>query len=142
MSPDDLDEVMRIEELSFSTPWSRAFFERELVNPVSFPYTERLRSGGRDRCAAYVVFWIVSGEGHILNLAVDPGLRRTGIAKRLLVFVLRFFIDRGVEEVFLEVRENNAAAISLYQGFGFETLFVRKRYYGDEDAIVMRRSLE
>lgn len=142
MSPDDLDEVMRIEELSFSTPWSRAFFESELANPVSYPYTERLRRGGRDRCAAYVVFWIVSGEGHILNLAVDPGLRRCGIAKRLLVFVLRFFTDRGVEEVFLEVRENNAAAISLYQGFGFETLFVRKRYYGDEDAIVMRRSLE
>jgi len=142
MTADDLEDVVRIEELSFSRPWSRQLFENELKNPVSYCLAERFPAGGAgDRLVGYVVFWIVAGEAHILTIAVDPGFRRRGFARALVSHTLAFMEDAGVAEVSLEVRRSNATAISLYTAFGFREAYVRTRYYGDEDAIVMRKEL-
>ncbi len=138
MSEEDIDEVIRIERLSFPNPWRREFFERELKNPISYAFVEKIEEKGRLRLAAYIVFWIVTDEAHILNIAVDPELRRQGLARRLLTMALAFMEDRGVEVVHLEVRRSNRAAINLYKRFGFEEVYIRENYYGNEDAIVMR----
>ena len=76
------------------------------------------------------------GEREILNLAVEPSLRRRGVARRLLEEVL----SREEGTWFLEVRESNAAAIRLYEGLGFRPMGLRKNYYNDpsESGIVMR----
>lgn len=75
------------------------------------------------------------GEYEILNVAVDPGWRRKGIAKALLHHQLA----RGGQH-FLEVRASNEAARKLYQHMGFEVIGTRPKYYSDpeESAIVMR----
>ncbi len=138
MSEEDIDEVIRIERLSFPNPWTRGFFERELRNPISYAFVEKIEEKGRLRLAGYIVFWIVTDEAHILNIAVDPELRRQGLAKRLLCVALSFMEDRGVDVVHLEVRRSNTPAINLYRRFGFEEVYIRENYYGNEDAIVMR----
>ncbi|MBZ0220750.1 MAG: ribosomal protein S18-alanine N-acetyltransferase [Candidatus Methylomirabilis sp.] len=137
MSSGDLDDILRIEKASFSKPWTRAMFEGELKNPVSFAYTLRVRPERKEELAAYIVFWIVHGEAHILNIAVAPALRGRGVASKLLALMLQLMKRNMVYEVFLEVRVSNEAARSLYKKFGFREAFVRKNYYGDEDAIVM-----
>lgn len=133
----DLDEVLRIEQASFPKPWTRQMFESELKNPVSFSYTLRVRPGGKEELAAYIVFWVVHGEAHILNIAVNPAYRGRGAATRLLELMLEMMKRNMVYEVFLEVRVSNEVARGLYAKFGFREAFVRKKYYGDEDAIVM-----
>lgn len=133
----DLDEVMRIERLSFPNPWTRGMFESELKNPVSSALAARAVGKAAGGIIAYCVFWIVQGEAHILNLAVDPDWRRKGVAVTLLQSILDYMRPRTVFEVFLEVRTSNIAAIRLYKGLGFREAYVRKKYYGDEDAIVM-----
>ncbi|MBI5599744.1 MAG: ribosomal protein S18-alanine N-acetyltransferase [Deltaproteobacteria bacterium] len=138
MSFDDLEDVLRIENLSFPQPWTRGLFEQEMCNPISYALVEKADFEGRQRLGAYTVFWIVAGEGHILNIAVDPELRGMGLARRLLAFILDFMSEKGVSEVYLEVRRSNEAARGLYHSSGFEEAFVREGYYGDEDAIVMR----
>jgi ribosomal-protein-alanine acetyltransferase len=79
---------------------------------------------------------VAPGESEILNLAVDPAERRTGIARRLLMDVLA----RGKGAWFLEVRASNVAAIRLYESTGFTRAGERKNYYDEpaEDGIVMR----
>ena len=141
MTAGDLDEVLAIERQSFPIPWTRAQFERELENPVSFTYTVRARRDGGERLAAYTVFWVVYGEAHILNIAVHPELRRMGLATWLLGKILDEMRGKRAFEVFLEVRRSNRAAINLYKKFGFREAFERKKYYGDEDAIVMALDL-
>lgn len=76
------------------------------------------------------------GEREILNLAVTPSWRRRGIARALLHHELRNAAIR-----FLEVRESNVAARSLYQQMGFEEIGRRSDYYQNpvESAIVMKR---
>ena len=47
----------------------------------------------------------------------------------------------GARKVFLEVRSDNIAAVSLYERFGFEVLRVRSGYYNGKDATVMIKNL-
>ena len=92
--------------------------------------------------AGYVLIRTVAGEGEILRIGVLPGFRRRGFAGRLLDEVFRR-TEKDVEQWFLEVREHNAAAISLYGSFGFIEIGRRKAYYRDtgEAAILMRRDV-
>ncbi len=76
-------------------------------------------------------------EYEILNLAVDPGFRRQGVARALLESALA----RHPGEIFLEVRASNATAQELYRRLGFSEAGRRPAYYNDpvEAAVVMRR---
>lgn len=91
-----------------------------------------------DRIIGAVAGFTASDTGEILTVATSPEYRRQGIAHRLLE---RFFelIPDEVENIALEVRQSNTAAIALYESFGFEKVGVRKRFYRDpvEDADVM-----
>lgn len=112
-------------------------FERELENPVSFSYTVRVNEGEGEFLGAYIIFWIVYGEAHILDIAVHPDLRRRGLATWLLESIISRLREGSVIGIFLEVRKSNTPAIELYKKFGFKEAYERKKYYGDEDALVM-----
>ncbi len=88
-----------------------------------------------DDAAFVVTRQLAPGEHEILNLAVAPEARRTGLARALLAHVLATPGDW-----FLEVRESNLAAIRLYESTGFRPTGTRPGYYQNspEAAIVMR----
>ncbi len=75
----------------------------------------------------------------IVNIVVDSDYRNKGIGTKLLNYV----IDNNLEckKLMLEVRENNNNAIKFYKDNGFELINVRKNYYGDEDALIMKRDV-
>jgi [ribosomal protein S18]-alanine N-acetyltransferase len=148
----DLPQVVAIERRAFTSPWSLAMFVLELSKPsgiclaAQLP-TQSARDGepaGRDRmndelggyliCSRYDTVW------HVMNVAVDPTLRRRGIATALIERLLERVEPRA--QLTLEVRRSNAGAITLYERFGFRSAGVRRRYYQDngEDAIVMWRT--
>ncbi len=137
MTESDIDEILDIEQKSFPKPWTRGMFESELRNHVSSSYTLKVSVNGGRRVAAYIVYWMVHGEAHILNIAVRPEWRRRGLARSLLDASLDRMRNHLIYEVFLEVRVSNIAARELYKSFGFKESYERKGYYGDEDAIVM-----
>ena len=133
----DLPEIIAIERRAFPTPWSLAMFVLELSKPASVCLAA-LRDGrmlGFLICSRYDTVW------HIMNVAVDPDRRRQGIASALLNDLLRRIDAKGARFT-LEVRESNAAAIELYERFGFRAAGRRKRYYQDnnEDAVIMWRT--
>lgn len=135
MRSSDLDQVMAIEQASFSTPWSRTSF-RNLM-----------RRGDADLCVAtvdgqptgYSVVWYVGEESELGNLAVSPDWRRRGLGQWLLDRALNRAIERGAKRIFLEVRESNRGAQDLYERNGFVQAGIRRRYYRQpvEDARVM-----
>lgn len=99
---------------------------------------------GADDVAGYVVARAVADEGEILNLAVAPAGRRHGVGRALVRAVLHALGTRGVRDVFLEVRESNAAARALYAAHGFREVGRRPRYYRRpaEDAIILRAAID
>jgi [ribosomal protein S18]-alanine N-acetyltransferase len=133
----DLPQVIALERRAFPTPWSLAMFVLELSKPSGICLAAR--RGGRLTgylvCSRYDTVW------HIMNVAVDPDDRRTGIATALLRELLARVDDPGARFT-LEVRRSNAPAIALYERFGFKAAGMRRRYYQDngEDALIMWRT--
>jgi len=135
----DIPELVQIEQQCYAQPWNSARFEQEYLNPVSHLILKR--SGAE--IAAYLCFWQVDTEVEIHNIACAPIARRSGAAQRLLTYLLHWCSERGVEHIFLEVRRNNVAALSLYRKFGFNICGCRGSYYSDgEDALLMQYIVE
>ena len=138
--PEDLDEVMRVERLAFSHPWSLELFRRELDHDWSTVLlAEERGEDGEKTLLGFVIFWLVHDEVHVLNVAIDPTHRRKGAARALLLECLRSGQAHGAVLATLEVRKTNQAALALYESIGFRPVGLRKNYYVDEneDAVVM-----
>ncbi len=138
MTETDIDAVLDIEREAYSRPWTGEHFAKELANPIAFLYSLTVESGGKKLFAGYVVFWVVYGEAHILNLTIAEQFRRRGLGLYVMHQVLDMMKTSQVDDVFLEVRKSNFAAKELYRKLNFKESYERKKYYGDEDAIVMR----
>ena len=135
----DLPQVIAIERRAFTTPWSLAMFVLELSKPSGLCLAA---IGERDTLLGYLICARYDTVWHLMNIAVDPALRRRGVARSLLEQMIeRAGRDR---EYTLEVRTSNAPAIALYERFGFRSAGTRPRYYRDngEDAVIMWRTLE
>ncbi len=91
-----------------------------------------------------IITRMVWGDGEILTLGVDPSWRQRGIGGRLLATAMNGMVMLGVNRVFLEVAEDNTAAITLYESLKFERMGRRPNYYLQEggrrvDALMMVR---
>lgn len=134
LSTEYIKAVANIERVCLSSPWNEAALEAELNNACAYLYVAL----DGDKAAGYAAVYCVCGEADIARVAVLPEYRRQGIATQLL---LKSFEENQADCVFLDVRESNAAAISLYKSLGFEQMGIRKKYYSDptENAILMKR---
>jgi ribosomal-protein-alanine N-acetyltransferase len=90
----------------------------------------------------YVLFWHVTDEIHLLNVAVAPASRRAGLGTALVQEVIAYARSHRAAKILLEVRASNEAALRLYERLGFIRFNVRSRYYSDgEDGVEMVLSL-
>jgi ribosomal-protein-alanine N-acetyltransferase len=144
----DLPQVLAIERQSYPTPWSLSMFVLELSRPSGVclaaieegDYTD---GGGlrraNPRLLGYLICSRYGDAWHLMNVAVDPAVRRRALATALLEELLA---RAGRDAAYtLEVRTSNEGAIRLYEQFGFRPAGVRRRYYQDtgEDALIMWR---
>jgi ribosomal-protein-alanine N-acetyltransferase len=136
MRLEDVDEVQRIEQASFSTPWPSNAYRSELQSNRLASY---LIARIDDTIVGYGGMWLMVDEAHITTFAVHPAWRRQGIGERLLLAFLDFARDRHAREATLEVRLSNLPARRLYEKYGFRPVGLRPRYYSDnnEDALIM-----
>jgi ribosomal-protein-alanine acetyltransferase len=79
--------------------------------------------------------------GHILTIDIAPSYRQRGIAQRLLRKIEAIFKERGIKECRLEVREDNVAALNLYQKLGYKEVGKLEKYYGDAPGLYLKKTL-
>jgi len=136
MTFDDLDQVVAIDQISFSLPWPQRSFQFELTdNPASRCWVADLDG----KVVGMLVGWLIVDEIHIATIATHPDFRKQGIGEKLLSFTLQSAKGEGAVTSFLEVREGNTAALMMYHKFGYVESGRRAGYYkdNDEDAILM-----
>lgn len=166
MQVQDIGDVLHIERVSFSAPWTARAYEYELryndmahyyvarINPDRFKNTRNNGRGITDWCkrliggsngpspeivVGYVGFWLMAGEAHISTIAVKPEYRGHSFGELLLATAIQEAQRSGAHVATLEVRVSNTGAQELYLKYGFEKVGMRKAYYSDnnEDAFIM-----
>ena len=133
----DLPAIVAIARRPFPAPWALAMVVLELSRPggVCLVATREEEITGYVICSRHDTVW------HLMDIAVAPEHRRRGVGTALVEALLER-LPGPDEPLTLEVRPSNAAAIAMYEGFGFKTAGVRRRYYSDngEDALIMWRT--
>ncbi len=140
--PSDLDAIMAIEGSTFGTDaWTSTGMSSELANAQTY-YLVAHRPEFPSVIEGYAGLFAPRGaqQGDIQTIAVAASARRTGLGRLLMLALITEARERGVEQVFLEVRADNPGAQKLYDALGFERIAVRTAYYQPDgvDAIVMR----
>ncbi len=135
----DLPTILKIEILSFSSPWTESHFRYELNEN---PYAFLLVAEAEGHVIGYIDFWITFQQAQINNLAVIPTLRHQGIGKVILNDAINRIKQASCESITLEVRVSNLIAQKLYTKHGFKALIKKPHYYADgEDALLMEKRL-
>jgi ribosomal-protein-alanine N-acetyltransferase len=135
MQPADTEAAHKLAaRIPQSAQWAPADFARA----VNSEYSSWVASRGTE-LIGFVVTRQVSGEVELLNLGVESGSRRQGIARHLLTTAMGKARRGGAQKGFLEVRVSNTVAIAFYHSAGFRFSGRRKDYYLNptEDAVVM-----
>lgn len=135
MTVDDISQVAEIERQIFSIPWS----EKAFRNSMESDNTIYIVAKENNNVVGYAGMYLSFEEGNITNVAVNPLSRRKGIGEKIVRDILNRAYEKGVRDVFLEVRETNSVAIALYEKIGFKEEGIRKNFYDKprENALIM-----
>lgn len=143
MKEQHLEQVVCIENESFSTPWSKNSFLKEIKTNKFALYFVAVDMEKNNKVLGYGGMWHVVNEAHITNIAVSPAYRKQGIASKILEKMIEVAKEKQMIGLTLEVRTSNTIAKDLYIKYGFKLEGIRKEYYEDnrEDAFVMWKYL-
>ncbi len=133
----DAQRMADIHEQSFHAGWPDEAMWGHIQKDLCFGFGRPLDG--------FIILKPSADQAEILTIAVDVAARRQGIARALLDISETELVDQGVDTLFLEVAEDNPAAIAFYKGAGFEAIGKRPRYYkremGRVGAITYRKRL-
>ncbi len=94
-----------------------------------------------NKAVAFINYDIMYERSELININVKKEYQNQKIATKLLEFMIDDCLNKDVESITLEVRENNFNAIHLYEKIGFEKVSIRKGYYNGIDGLLMEKKL-
>ncbi len=140
MSSDHLEQIMAIERLAYPFPWTKSMFATSLSSGdlcLILVLNEEI--------VGYAIVNYILDEAHLLNICISPQFEKRGLGRVLLRYLISEAKEKACMMFFLEVRQSNVQAISLYFSEGFNEVGVRPNYYpaqrGREDAVLMTLDL-
>ena len=133
--PKDASEIAKAELDIFTDPWN----EGDIISVISTEGSMCYTALSDGNVISYIIGRQIAPEGEIYRIATIPEHRQRGVAYKLLDYAVKCERARGLESLFLEVREKNVAARALYSSYGFREIGVRKNYYKNptDNAIIM-----
>lgn len=132
---EDANQIAKLEKKCFSLPWSEEGLKESLKNEFSYFVCAK----SNEKVVGYAGMYYICNEGYIFNITVDENFRKMKIGTNLLKCLIDFSKRKKLNFLSLEVRQSNAAAISLYEKLGFKNLGIRKNFYESpqENAVIM-----
>lgn len=141
MQENDLDSVMINEKSAYDFPWSASIMASNQKRHYCVVFESLSENNRQAEILGHAILSTVADEASVLNIAVSPNAQRQRIGYQLMENILAHAASKNCVEVFLEVRESNRPAFTMYHQFGFNEVGVRHNYYpshqGREDAILL-----
>ncbi len=136
---EDISALTEIEAEQFSTP----FKEKDFLDILNSEISNVLVAKVDGKIAGYVSFTVIIDECQIINFATKEEFKRQGVGSFVMKSLFDHCAPKGVIKYFLEVRESNNAAISLYEKYGFVPVGISKNHFSAprENAILMNLEL-
>ncbi len=132
-----LSQIAELEKLYIDVPWNLEQLE-ESYDSGLYDFFAEIRN---DSVIAYGFVQWSGDEGNVCNIATKEEYRHKGIAFDILTIMEETAKLRNVNKLYLEVCEDNVAAVNLYEKKGYDRLYRRAKYYGEKAAIVMSKSI-
>lgn len=126
---DRAEECERLHALSFAFPWSKIDLESLLADQMVIADGAVSLGLRKDKVAGFILSRLTPPDADVLTFAVDPARRGAGVGRELLTRHLNNLERGGARLIFLEVGEDNAAALALYHRLGFKVIGRRENYY-------------
>jgi len=139
MAEREIETIALIEQQMFSDPWS----ERAIIETFARKQSLILTAGEGPVIMGYLIFYYALDEGEIARIAVLKKYQNQGVGSHLIGELEKLCRQKGVDKLFLEVRESNRTAVNFYRKLGFENNGIRRKYYAEpaEDAVLMSREI-
>ncbi len=141
MQEADLDAVMVNENAAYDFPWSASIMASNQKRHYCVVFESEAEDNRPAEILGHAILSTVVDEASVLNIAVSPRAQRQRIGYQLMENILSYAASKNCVEVFLEVRESNRPAFTMYHQFDFNEVGVRHNYYpshqGREDAILL-----
>jgi ribosomal-protein-alanine N-acetyltransferase len=126
-APERAEEIAALHAKLFNPPWDAAAVRSLLEHPAA---TSLIAVAGSPKAIiGFVIGQLAADEAEILSIGVSPNWQRAGVAAGLLEGLARAARRGDAKRIFLEVAEDNEAALALYRKLGFVEIGRRKRYY-------------
>jgi ribosomal-protein-alanine acetyltransferase len=137
-----LDKFYEIEEQCFD---QEAFTKRQIAYLLTDYNTIALVAKANKVIAGFIIAQVEIENntlfGHIITINVASKNRRKGIARKMLQEIEIIFKQKGIRECHLEVREDNSAALKLYQNSGYQKISRLEKYYGKAHGMYFKKIL-
>jgi [ribosomal protein S18]-alanine N-acetyltransferase len=130
--PADLAALAALHFGCFAQGWSAAAIRDLLATPNCYTFAN---------ADGFIIARAVGDEAEVLTLAVVSQARRRGLGRALVAAAAAHAQSLGAAAMFLEVADDNPAALALYDRLGFVRVAARKGYYGGGDALVLKAAL-
>lgn len=126
-APERAAEVAALHARLFSPAWDEAAILSLLEHPAA---TSLIAVAGDPKIiVGFVIGQLAADEAEILSIGTAPDWQRAGLGRKLVEGLARAAKRGEANRLFLEVAEDNAAALALYRGLGFNEVGRRKKYY-------------
>ena len=139
MSIEDLKSIKNILTTDFDNFWSFDILEEELECSNSYVIVAR---DINNTIVGFAGIKVILDEADIMNIVVKKDFRNCGIGAILLKNIIKKARELEIKKIYLEVNDTNLPAINLYKKFNFKQIGIRKKYYGNNNGILMDLSLE
>ena len=137
MDIQDLEEIKYVLLSDFDDFWSYEVLREELLSDSSLYIVAKKQN----EIIGFAGIKIIIDESDIMNIVVKKSYRNNGIGSLLLENLILTSNKKNLNFINLEVDYKNTIAINLYKKFGFEEISLRKNYYKNNDAIIMKKKL-
>lgn len=137
MDIQDSEEIKDVLLSDFDDFWSYEVLREELLSDSSLYIVAKKQN----EIIGFAGIKIIIDEADIMNIVVKKSYRNNGIGSLLLKNLILISNKKNLNFINLEVDCKNTIAINLYKKFGFEEISLRKNYYKNNDAIIMKKKL-
>jgi len=139
LSKENVEEIVCFQkEEAFFDGWNKNQFESSFKRGNFYVFGLK----EKNKLIAFISVSTAIDSADIEDILVCKNFRRQGIGKRLIDFTLETLKEKGIREIFIEVREGNEQAKQLYFKCGFNKVSLRKKYYSDgENAIILKKEI-